>query len=366
MHLAKEEGGTPVPTADNACPQWGQVTRQSPHFRHINPALPCDPDAALHTYAIRTIADAHAKAGETGGEYQLTRLCSEKDISGCHNYATKINLAEGWECDVEKSIVPHTRSDLVFTAADGRQIAVEVVVTHEMEPQAEDAFQSAGVPVAVVQVKEWSALDQLFGGLAIDDSRNFNNDTCNACAERQAEADNRLDRRKRYVNNVLSRMTRRRVAEPLFRPWREAKDSLPMFPRTQRRVFANAIILTELGFEQHNPRKSWLFRFTIHRKSNVVLYADLGGSDVIPIYEDTAAMLYVFGDGLDDDDDYGHYECCTGSPISHYVIEEFGRRLQQFGVDVRTGFLAPENVERIEVQPLRKVDRKQLERFVAA
>lgn len=260
-----------------SCPHCGQrmsavvqVTRQSPHFRHINPALPCDPDTALHTYAIRTIADAHAKARETGGEYLLTRLCSEKDILGCHNYAAKINLANGWECDVEKSIVPHTRSDIVFTAADGRQIAVEVVVTHEMDPQTEGAFQSARVPVVVVQVKEWSALDHLFVGLAIDDSRNFNNDICNPCAKRHEESAKRLDRRKRYVNNVLSKMTRKRAAEPLFRPWREAKDSLPMFPLTRRRVFANAIILTELGFEQHNPRKPWLFRFTIHKKSKEI------------------------------------------------------------------------------------------------
>ena len=243
----------------------------------------------------------------------------------------------------------------MFTQSDGRKIAVEVVNTHEMESETEAAYASAGIPVATIPV-EWATLERLCTGLSVNDSRNFNRDICNECDEKRLEAEKRLDQRKRYVNNVLSGMTRRQRAEPLFRPWLEAKDFLPMSPRTQRMVFANAIILTELGFEQHNLEKPWLFRLVIYRKSNVILYADLGGSDVIPTYKDTAAMLYVFGTYLRD--------AITGSAISHYIIEEFGKLLQQFGVDVRTGFLSAEQVERVGVQPLKKVDSQKIERLV--
>ena len=344
------------------------VTRMSPHFRHTAPELQCDPVSALHTYALRMIQQAHSDAQETGSEYTLTRLCEGQAPPSswgikCSGYATEINLAEGWECDDEKSIVPHTRSDLLFTHSDGRQIVVEVVNTHEMEPETEAAYKRAGVPVTIVNV-EWDTVERLLGGLLVDESRNFDSDICNKCDDRRAEAEQRLERRKRYVDNVLSRMTRQPAHSPRFRSWLYAKHSTQMFPNTQRKVFANAKILTEVGFRQHNPSKPWLFQFLINRKEKVILYADLGGSDVVPIYEDSAAMLYVFGESLSDDIDHGHYECCTGSAISHYIIEEFGKRLQQFGVDVRTGFLAPENVEHVEVPPLNKANPEMIEDLI--
>ena len=229
---------------------------------------------------------------------------------------TEVDLAEGWECAVEKSIVPHTRTDLAFTHSDGRQIAVEVVNTHEMEPETECSYWNAGVPVAIVRVK-WEAIRDLLHGLHISESRSFDNDVCDECERRQKEVANRFDRRRRTVDIVLSRMDRRRSSKPLFRPWYYGKPEMfsnvpiPMYPRTQRKVFANAIILTELGFIQNNLQKPWLFRYPIHEKQDVILYADLGGSDVVPIYEDTAAMLYVFGPSLNDDDEDGHYECCS-------------------------------------------------------
>ena len=199
-----------------------------------------------------------------------------------------------------------------------------------MEPETEAAYKRAGVPVTIVNV-EWDTVERLLGGLLVDEARNFDSDICNKCDDRRAEAEQRLERRKRYVDNVLSMMSRQPAHSPRFRSWLYAKHSTQMFPNIQRKVFANAIILTEVGFRQHNPSKPWLFQFLINRKEEVILYADLGGSDVVPIYEDSAAMLYVFGESLSDDIDHGHYECCTGSAISYYIIEEFGKRLQQFG-----------------------------------
>ena len=340
------------------------VTRKTPHFRHTDPKIHCDPDAALHTYAIKMTQQAHADAQKCEVEYKFTRLCRECEYRHCLNYATEIDLSAGWECAVEKSIVPHTRTDLAFTHPDGRQIAVEVVNTHEMEPETEAAYRSAGVPVAIVRV-EWETVGDLLRGLDIRSSRNFEKDLCEQCERRQRQATDQLDRRKRAVDIVLTRMNRQRSSKPLFRPWYYGKPGMlsggptPMYSRTQTMVFANAIILTELGFVQRNPQKPWLFRYPIHDKQKVVLYADLGGSDVVPIYEDTAAMLYVFGLSLDDDDS-GHYECCSGTAISHYIIEEAGKRLQQFGVDVRSGFLSAEQVERIAVEPLKNVGGKML------
>ena len=168
--------------------------------------------------------------------------------------------------------------------------------------------------------------------------------------------------RRRTVDRVLTRMERRQSSGSLFCPWYYGKlgefsnHPTPMYMATQRKVFANAIILTELGFEQHNLHKPWLFRYPIHKGQRVILYADLGGSDVVPVYKDTAAMLYVFGQSLYDDDETGHAECCVGSPIVNYIVIEAAKRLQRFGVDVGTGFESPVQVERLGRDPLEAID----------
>ncbi len=353
------------------------ATRRAAHFRHTAPEGRCDPDDALHTFAIRMIQQAHDAAVASDGRYLFARSCVK-----CKGLATEIDLADGWKSDAEKSIVPRTRSDLVFSHADGRRLAVEVVVSHEMESEAEAAYRDSSIPVGIVR-PQWDTVERLLDDLVVDDSQNFRPHRCAKCdaAEKERNAELEADRirregtfhkRQRSVDTVLAKMERRRSSRPLFRPWYYGKsrmlssDPTPMYPQTQRRVFANAIILTELGFEQHNQRKPWLFRYPIHKGQDVILYADLGGSDVVPIYEDTAAMLYVFGQSLYADDDTGHAECCTGSPISRYIVVEAASRLQQFGVDIRTGFMSPVHTERLEPNPLEAIDHKLLVHLVSS
>ena len=342
------------------------VTRRAPHFRHTN-SDHCDPDDALHTYAIQMIQQAHAAAVDAGRTYMLTRPCAD-----CESLATEIDLTDGWEYDTEKSIVPPTRSDVVFTDLEGRQLAVEVVVTHMMERETEAAYSNAGIPVAIVR-PTWETVGQLLDKLLVDESRNFDTDACPSCegvrkkrlAEYEAarlRCEHVYRTRRRTVDRVLTRMERRQSSGSLFCPWYYGKlgefsnHPTPMYMPTQRKVFANAIILTELGFEQHNLHKPWLFRYPIHKGQRVILYADLGGSDVVPVYKDTAAMLYVFGQSLYDDDETGHAECCVGSPIVNYIVIEAAKRLQRLGVDVRTGFESPVQVERLGRDPLEAID----------
>ena len=97
-----------------------------------------------------------------------------------------------------------------------------------------------------------------------------------------------------------------------------------------------------------------------HIAASARLYADLGGSDVVPIYEDTAAMLYCFLPGGEDED-----QDCEGSHrIKEHLISSVGQILQDAGVDVRTGFLSPEGLVRRDVNPLRSVHRSKLKPLV--
>ena len=180
------------------------------------------------------------------------------------------------------------------------------------------------------------------------------------------ESRHRHLQRVMVVDSAVAEMSRNAGAVSPLRPWYMGKYQTPMPPKTQRRVFANAIILSELGFVQTNPTKPWLFIYSIHKQARVILYADLGGSDVVPIHEDTAAMLYVFGQGLDDDFEEKYYSLVhhTADPIKQYIIDKFGEQLQHFGVDVRTGFRSPEHVQRKGVNPLSHVSTALLEPMI--
>ena len=180
------------------------------------------------------------------------------------------------------------------------------------------------------------------------------------------ESRRRYLQRVRVVDSAVAKMSRNVGAVTSLRPWYMDKYQTLMYPRTQRIVFANAIILSELGFVQANSKKPWLFSCSIHKETRVNLYADLGGSDVVPVYEDTAAMLYVFGLGLEDDFGESYYPLWRqpSPPIKQYIIDRFGEQLQHFGVDVRTGFLSSEQVERKGVNPLLHVSPALLEPMI--
>lgn len=317
-----------------------RVTQRKPHFRHTKFST-CDPDSALHSTAIEIIRKAHNTAQSTNLPYLFTRPCAatwiaDYDLKCCPNNATEIDLADGWQSEIEKTIVDGTRSDLIFSHDDGRQIIIEVVNTHSMEPQTEAAYRKSGIPVAVVPV-EWETINGLWKGVHAQESRNFTSDECDRCKSERLKAEADFERRRTIVDRQSAKMRRQRSPYAKFRPFYEARPKggsvkpTPIFMKTQRKVFANAIILTELGFVQSNPaKKPWIFTKTIRRTPNVILYADLGGSNVIPIYEDTAALLYT---SLE----------FERSPIKDpdmnaYIVKKIGERLQKEGVQVRISF----------------------------
>ena len=153
-----------------------KVERMAPHFRHT--AQPCDADDALHSYGIEVIRQSHTSAKKQGRQYLLRMRCMCRHTilrdcrARCEFRFDYTDLADGWICAVEKSIVVGTRSDIVFSHADGRQIVVELVNTHEMEPETRERYQEAGVWVAIVRL-DWEVVQVLFHCIWIDSTFNL-------------------------------------------------------------------------------------------------------------------------------------------------------------------------------------------------
>ena len=330
-----------------------RVIQRKPHFRHTKSVV-CDPDLVLHSTAIEIIRDAHNTAQSTNSPYLLTRPCKRNsyyDVKGCPNNATEINLADGWQSKTEKSIVEGTRSDLIFSHDDGRQIIIEVVNTHSMEPETETAYRKSGIPVAVLRV-EWKTVNRLWEGIKTIESRNFSSNECDECESERLKAEDDLKRRCTIVDDVLAKMRRKSSPYAKFHPFYKARPKvfsdrpIPIYMKTQPKVFANAIILTELGFVQSN-KTPYVFYKIIRRTPYVTLYADLGGSKVTPIYEDTAARLYTslgFEGPLEDPD------------MNTYIVQKFGERLEKEGVQVQ--------FRSIDVNPVSRVNPEILNRML--
>ena len=144
------------------------------HFAHYR-AGDCEPDSALHTYAQRLIQDGHAAAGEYRAEFQCC---------GCGEWIGKD--VKGYDCSKEVYLVKDARSDIAFVKDAHRRLAVEIVVTHEMESPAVSAYQSDNIPVMIIR-PAWETVEDLYRRVRADDVLNIE-PFCKSCKNaRQAE-----------------------------------------------------------------------------------------------------------------------------------------------------------------------------------
>ena len=354
-----------------------------------------DPDNALHRYAQDIIINSFQRHQKDGGDYPFGVACKGADyfyddsphthlgkeyvdgvepriyeserLSSCDEIVVKNVALPGAAIYKEKELVPNTRSDLVIETSGGRFIIVEIVNTHPPEEQTRELYRESGHPILIKKVS-WDTLDDLYAKFVADKTINIGHLRCGQCATMQRDAEQRtakhqayLERLKEEVDGFVGRLIRHQKPTPQFRPWYQVfKHSwtlrnrpVQMYPKTQYLVFANAIILTEMGFKQSNLQKPHLFRYpySMSPDPQIVLYADLGGSDIVPIYRDTAAMLYVFG--VDDQPE-----------LQQHIITKFGEALQAEGVQVRTGFESSAYFDGNEVDPTLHVSKAMLNRMV--
>ena len=328
--------------------------KRQAHFAHNPPHSDgCDPDTALHQMAQALVLAHFDDALAKGRPYLLGRSCRD-----CNAILSRNIAVEGSYIKPEQELVEGTRTDVVVCFLHEPPVALEIIVTHDLEDDTRAKYEDSGISVFLKYFASFDDLTGLHTQFVADDSINENL-TCSDCSNRRraAEVERRnrekaraktFARRKATIDKSVGRIIRKPSGRVLFNPWYCGKPDLwgqpvPMYPKTQQPVFANAIILTESGLMQSNSKKPWLFSFAV--APNVRVYADLGGSEVVPIYEDTAAMLYAFGPGLGQESEDDHL-------TEQYLIDAIGSKLQALGCSVRTGFESPIHIERQDVDPL--------------
>ncbi len=291
----------------------------APHFAHYR-AGDCEPDAALHTYAQRLIQDGHAAAGEYITKFQC-HLCTGwiwKDV-------------KGYSCIKEANLVKGARSDIAFVNGAGRRLAVEIVVTHEMEPSAVSAYQAGNIPVMIVK-PTWDNVEDLYRRVIADDVMNIKS-VCKSCKNER-----RIKRARRKEVESFAQYARRKQLQAIramrdinemglpFARWRVDRFGNPMRGRTQSIVFADAQRLVNKGWQQRDRQKPWIFTYDLPFGT---AYADFGGHEDFPIDRYTAAWVYVFLD-----DKIQRLPDAKMRDLERYAAKEVMWALENFGVPI--------------------------------
>ncbi len=248
------------------------------HFAHKGQC--CSGEGALHRATVRLIQQGFRAAKEADRPYSLRWTCGEcgdhREEPDCTGIIDDV--------DREASVVPRVRSDLYFSGRGA--FAVEVVVTHPIEPETEQRYSDAKCRVLVVE-PTWESLAAMATGLTATSTLELSSAKCLGCQElgRKREAKIQTSRELREFLIQLPNRPSGRLREwahdkqgNVLRPW-----LLENLGRTSRR-------LLRMGFEQ-SESKPWSFCIMLP-KGYGRLFAHLGGTDEIPIWTDRSPMLH--------------------------------------------------------------------------
>jgi competence protein CoiA-like protein len=155
------------------------------HFAH-RPGSACPltaPESALHLDAKERLLALCREAFAGGRRVALLARCP-----ACRGAAPRDLAALGDEAVAEGAVGP-LRADVLVLARGAPVLALEVRVTHALEPGKEAALAAAGIPVAEIDAREeW--LREEAGAAAVAPARSAGFPACEACRARErAEAE---------------------------------------------------------------------------------------------------------------------------------------------------------------------------------
>jgi hypothetical protein len=196
------------------------------------------------------------------------------------------------EARIEHSIVDSTRSDVALISKK-TSAAIEVVVSHDMEKATLKAYASNAIPVFKVE-PTYASLEQLGEEINCSKALNVPSERCESC--RTLEESRRREGKTAQAAVIKIEETGDRIVNAIsprtkvkeLLTWDRDRHANVMNTETAEAVYANARILTTLGFRQ-SGKKPYLFYFNT---SEGILFGDLGGTKDVPLEEDTCVFLH--------------------------------------------------------------------------
>ena len=274
------------------------------HFAHASdPGGSCTPESYLHATAKILLANRF----NTGVAVPFAipcRQCPESHLCYVGGHGT---IATVEAVITEYNIRPDiTVGNPMHYQADAY---ADIVVTHS--PEYDLAMLDA--PVFVISVTTLETLKIIKSGtpqvLIYPENTNPCPDpVCSTCYSKATQGCQRCPECGKHTQNPdacltyhfhrsikkrawhdLESMRHPQPSHQILDDWRIDKYGNVMFGRTLFKVSNNARELLSRGFIQHNPNKPWSFRYPVQ---GGYIYAHLGGTDVIPIWEDQTPMLH--------------------------------------------------------------------------
>lgn len=135
-----------------------------PHFGHRPGAVCAAPETVLHSTAVRVIATALSEAISAGSPYPVQWWCGTCASRNDGNLAR----GEGRTVTVDSALPGvRYRPDVAVLAAGRPVVAVEVIVTHDVEDATATYYDQAGI--AVIRVwPTWEDLSSLRSGFVLE------------------------------------------------------------------------------------------------------------------------------------------------------------------------------------------------------
>lgn len=248
------------------------------HYSHRG--AQCSGEGALHQAAKLLIKQSFERALANAKDYHLRWTCP-----GCRT-TRSLDCTKIARCArVESVVTDGVRADIYF--CDGsKDFCVEVVVTHDLEDATREKYREINIPLFTLK-PSWQTVQSLEHGIDASEAFHLNLERCPGCRERQQEKLKRVQDREK-MRSFLEHLSPGDTSKLVF--WAMDARGNQLYPKVKQQLYAHARNLLKIGFRQAR-KKPWLFLLPISNKRGIV-FANLGGTEEVPIWEDTSPLLH--------------------------------------------------------------------------
>lgn len=252
------------------------------HLAHLSPAPACE--SWLHSTAKLILRERIHDAMDNGSSLPIRWTCPDDGMQHDKDLLNR-KIIDAVEVEYFWS-GKNIRPDVVCFASGQPVVIFEVVVTHKPE----EMVLESGIPVLEVHISDTAELDNLRSGVVnIDYIHNYScpDPKCDICGNFSSVCSST----SQLAESLLLDMKKRKSKPNYLKPITQDKFDNFLYPKIRRKVQAYAHKLAELGFEQQSSRPTLLN----YRVEGWDLYADLGGTDILKIWEvEGTPAIYAF------------------------------------------------------------------------